>query len=117
MYDIALTEDLPPLERFAGIEVPVRIAAGERSPAGLSEVARRPAEAVPGAECRKLAGQNHMVSAAALQPTLREFLLEWCELTVRRASHDDAATTGGHADPRSTPAQLNSTCRHAPDQS
>ncbi|MGW5383493.1 alpha/beta fold hydrolase [Nocardia sp. NPDC003963] len=74
-YDIALTEDLPPYERFTGIDVPVQIAVGERSPAGLLDVAQRLAAAVPGAECRVLAGQNHMVSAEALKPVLREFLL------------------------------------------
>lgn len=52
------------------------IAVGERSPAGMLDVARRSAAAVPGADCRILAGQNHMVGPESLIPVLREFLLE-----------------------------------------
>ncbi|MFE3445689.1 alpha/beta fold hydrolase [Nocardia sp. NPDC059180] len=74
-YDIALTEELPPLDRLTAIEVPVRVVVGGRSPAGLLDVARRVAEAIPGPDALVLHGQDHMVSAKALIPVLRESLL------------------------------------------
>ncbi|MFD3595626.1 alpha/beta fold hydrolase [Nocardia sp. NPDC058640] len=70
MYDIAITEDRPPVERFAGIEVPVQIVVGEKSPPELHQVARALADAVPGSTHRVLAGQNHMVGAKKLLPIL-----------------------------------------------
>ncbi len=76
MYDIALTEDLPPVDRFRGIEVPVQVIAGAKSPVGLHDVARQLADAIPSSAIRILEGQNHMVSTKALLPVLREFLLD-----------------------------------------
>lgn len=72
MYDIGLTEVLPPLERFTSIDAPVLVAVGEKSPPGLHQVADQLAEAIPQATHRLLAGQNHMVGARALLPILRE---------------------------------------------
>ncbi|MFC4127706.1 alpha/beta fold hydrolase [Nocardia rhizosphaerae] len=69
-YDIALTENLPPLARCAGIEVPVHVVVGEKNPPGLAVVARQLADAIPNATHRTLAGQNHLVSAKALLPIL-----------------------------------------------
>ncbi|MFE6922225.1 alpha/beta fold hydrolase [Nocardia sp. NPDC057663] len=71
-YDIGLTEVLPPLERFTSIDLPVLVAVGEKSPPGLHQVASQLAQAIPHATPRMLAGQNHMVSAKALLPILRE---------------------------------------------
>ncbi|MFE1594140.1 alpha/beta fold hydrolase [Nocardia sp. NPDC058705] len=70
MYDIAITEDLPPVARFAGIEVPVQVVVGEKSPPELRQVARALADAIPGATHQILAGQDHMVSAEKLMPML-----------------------------------------------
>lgn len=69
-YDIALTKDLPPVERAAGVGVPTHIVVGEKSPASLHAVARQLAEAIPGATLATLAGQDHMASAKALLPVL-----------------------------------------------
>jgi pimeloyl-ACP methyl ester carboxylesterase len=73
-YDIALTRDLPPLERAARVAVPVQVIVGEKSPSGMHGVARQLAGAIPGATSIQLAGQDHMVSAKALLPLLVSFL-------------------------------------------
>lgn len=73
-YDIALTRDLPPLERAAGVTVPVQVIVGEKSPASIHEVARQLTNAIPGATFVQLAGQDHMVGAKALLPVLTSFL-------------------------------------------
>jgi pimeloyl-ACP methyl ester carboxylesterase len=73
-YDIALTKDLPPVDRATQITVPTQIVVGEKSPAGLHDVANQLTKAVPGAKFEQLPGQNHMVSAKALLPVLSRFL-------------------------------------------
>ncbi|WP_280445601.1 alpha/beta fold hydrolase [Nocardia brasiliensis] len=73
-YDIALTADVPPLDRLGGIKVPLHIVAGAKSPAGLHDVARQLADTIPTSTLRILEGQNHMVSTKALLPILRGFL-------------------------------------------
>jgi pimeloyl-ACP methyl ester carboxylesterase len=73
-YDIALTRDLPPVERAAGVAVPVQVVIGEKSPPRIHDTARQLAEAIPGATFLQLAGQDHMVSARALLPVLTRFL-------------------------------------------
>lgn len=79
-YDIALTRDLPQLDRAAQVRVPVQVMVGEKSPAGIHEVARQLAGAIPGATFLQLAGQDHMVSAKALLPLLTRFLKTHPEL-------------------------------------
>lgn len=74
-YDIALTQDLPPLDRGAQISVPVHVVAGARSPAGVRGVARQLAQAIPTATFAELPGQDHMASAKAMLPVLTDFLL------------------------------------------
>ncbi|GAB2715530.1 alpha/beta fold hydrolase [Nocardia thraciensis] len=76
LYDIALTADLPPLERLGKINLPVRVVAGEKSPAGLHQVAEQLAAAIPSSTCRILPGHNHMVGAEAMASILRGFLLD-----------------------------------------
>jgi pimeloyl-ACP methyl ester carboxylesterase len=73
-YDIALTKDLPPVDRATQVTVPTQIIVGEKSPAGLHDVANQLTKAVPGAKFEQLPGQNHMVSAKALLPVLSRFL-------------------------------------------
>lgn len=72
-YDIALTQDLPPVERAAEVTVPVLIGVGEKSPTELHAVARQLAKAFPNAKYSQLTGQNHMVNAKKLLPLLSEF--------------------------------------------
>ncbi len=62
-YDIALTQDLPPVERAAEVTIPALIGVGERSPTGLHDVARQLAQAIPNAKYSQLTGQDHMVNA------------------------------------------------------
>lgn len=73
-YDIALTRDLPPLDRAAHVSVPVQVMVGEKSPAGIHDVAKQLTNAIPGASFIQLAGQDHMASAKALLPLLVSFL-------------------------------------------
>ncbi len=69
-YDIALTRTLPPLNRLAGIRVPVKVMAGAKNPKGIVEVAERLAQAIPGATLTVMQGQGHMVSAKVLLPEI-----------------------------------------------
>ncbi|WP_210413675.1 hypothetical protein [Leptospira ilyithenensis] len=61
-YDIALMQDLPPLERASRVSLPTHIIVGEKSPWGIHDVSN------------KLAGQDHMASAKVLLPLLTDFL-------------------------------------------
>ncbi|RKG79068.1 alpha/beta fold hydrolase [Corallococcus terminator] len=73
-YDLALTRELPPVERAAGVAVPMQVMVGQKSPSGLRDVANQLARAIPNAKFAELAGQDHMVSVKALLPRLVEFL-------------------------------------------
>ncbi|WP_127580481.1 alpha/beta fold hydrolase [Paenibacillus koleovorans] len=73
-YDIALTQDLPPVDRAVQVAVPLRIIVGEKSPASIHEVSRQLADAIPGAGLVRLAGQDHMASPKAVLPVLSRFL-------------------------------------------
>jgi pimeloyl-ACP methyl ester carboxylesterase len=73
-YDIALTSDLPPVRRAAGVAVPTQILVGQKSPTSLHAVANQLKQAIPAATFAELPGQDHMVSAKALLPRLVEFL-------------------------------------------
>lgn len=70
MYDIAITEARPPVERFERIQVPVNVVVGEKNPPGMHQVARELAAAIPHASYWVLSGQDHMVSAKTLLPVL-----------------------------------------------
>ena len=58
--------------QWAGIEVPVLVVGGGKSPGWMRTSVRAVADAVPGASYREIAGQNHMVKAAAIAPVLTE---------------------------------------------
>lgn len=73
-YDIALTCDLPPVDRASQLSVPTQVIVGEKSPAGMHDVAEQLTNAIPNANYIKLAGQDHMVSAKVLLPLLTNFL-------------------------------------------
>lgn len=73
-YDIALTAELPPVDRLGEPTVPIKVMTGQKSPAGLHVVAEQLGAAMPGAELAQLPGQGHMVSAKALLPVLVDFL-------------------------------------------
>jgi pimeloyl-ACP methyl ester carboxylesterase len=73
-YDIALTGDVPPVERAANVAVPTQIIVGQKSPAALHDVANQLARAIPDATFLELAGQDHMVGAKASLPRLVGFL-------------------------------------------
>jgi pimeloyl-ACP methyl ester carboxylesterase len=73
-YDIALTKDLPPVDRATQITVPTQITVGEKSPARIKHAANQLTKAIPKARFEQLAGQDHMVSAKSLLPVLSHFL-------------------------------------------
>ncbi|MGW1751903.1 alpha/beta fold hydrolase [Streptomyces sp. NPDC002092] len=73
-YDNAVMGDgLVPLDRLAGIEVPVLSLAGSASPAWMREAARAVAETAPQGTYQILEGQTHMVDPNVLAPVLAEF--------------------------------------------
>lgn len=72
-YDMALTEDLPPVKRAAQVTVPTHVIVGQKSPVSLHSVADQLIKAIPGAKFAALAGQDHMVGAKALLPMLVDF--------------------------------------------
>lgn len=73
-YDIALTQDMPPLKRATRVSVPTQIIVGEKSPAAIHDVGRQLAKAIPSATFAQLPGQDHMVNAKSLLPLLSGFL-------------------------------------------
>lgn len=74
IWNIVLTHDLPPVDRASQVTVPVQVIVGEKSPAGIQDVASQLTQAIPGATFIPLAGQDYMVSAKALLPVLAGFL-------------------------------------------
>lgn len=76
LYDIALTRNLPPLERMVGITVPTLVLVGEKSPIDVQRVSQSIAQSVPGARFAAVPRQDHMVSARALLAHMNPFLLE-----------------------------------------
>jgi pimeloyl-ACP methyl ester carboxylesterase len=73
-YDIALTQDMPPVERATRVSVPTQIIVGEKSPASIHDVSRQLTKAIPNAKFAQLPGQDHMVNAKSLLPLLSDFL-------------------------------------------
>lgn len=73
-YDIALTKDLPPVDRIAKIKLPIFISVGQKSPAALHDVAKQLQKALPQAAFAEIAGQDHMVDAKTLLPKFVDFL-------------------------------------------
>jgi pimeloyl-ACP methyl ester carboxylesterase len=59
--------------QWAGLEQPVLVVGGGKSPAWMRTSVRAVAGAVPGAVHREIPGQNHMIKATAIAPVLTEF--------------------------------------------
>ena len=76
LYDIELTKDPPPLERLAKLDVPALIAAGERSPENVRNVAKAIAESVRNARFEVVPNQDHMVDTKALLSIMNQFFNE-----------------------------------------
>ena len=60
---------------WAAVKAPTLVAAGDKSPAWMTNVTRALAEALPDARYRTLPGQTHMVRPQAIAPLLTEFFL------------------------------------------
>jgi pimeloyl-ACP methyl ester carboxylesterase len=78
VYDLASVHEINVdpdwRRRWAGITVPVVVYSGDRTFPGLPEAADAVAAALPAAERRVLAGQDHGPTADALVPELTDFL-------------------------------------------
>jgi pimeloyl-ACP methyl ester carboxylesterase len=76
-YDVLITQPWKPMpvERIAGIEVPLLAVHGDRTEPGLAAATLTVAAAVPGARLEALPGEDHAVlqRPAALAPLLTEF--------------------------------------------
>jgi pimeloyl-ACP methyl ester carboxylesterase len=77
-YDISMLRDYQRGTGFAPgawaeVKVPALVASGGKSPAWMTNGNRALAGALPDAQYRTLAGQNHMVKAEAIAPVLTEF--------------------------------------------
>jgi pimeloyl-ACP methyl ester carboxylesterase len=73
-YDLSLTSDLPPLQRAQAIAVPIQIIVGEKCPHDMQAVAAALAKAILNTETVRLQGQDHMVKAEVLLPSMIIFL-------------------------------------------
>jgi len=73
-YDNAVVgRGVVPAGQAAVVGVPVLVADGDLSPAGIRQGCAALAKALPDAEYRTLPGQTHQVAPEALAPVLREF--------------------------------------------
>jgi pimeloyl-ACP methyl ester carboxylesterase len=73
-YEVRLCNDgVLPVQRLAGISIPVLALAGETSPPWAHEGAQAIAEAVPHGEARVLEGQSHAVADEVLADVLKNF--------------------------------------------
>lgn len=73
-YDIALTKDLPPVDRASHVAVPILITIGEKSPDSIQKAAQQLDQAIPQASLIRIPGQDHMVAAKTILPILSRFL-------------------------------------------
>lgn len=74
MYDITLTENLPPLERLQRISVPVLILAGDKNPESIMKVYSHIVDTIPNNQHHILVGRDHMASMKYLVPYMQKFL-------------------------------------------
>ena len=74
-YDITVMCDESVWARAGSLGIPTLVIGGGKSPAPLKAAVEKVAAAIPGAEKVYLAGQTHNVSAAAVLPVTKEFLL------------------------------------------
>lgn len=72
-YDIELTKDFPPLNRFKEIKIPTLVLVGSKSPESVRAVGEEIAKAIPAAAFEIIAGQDHLVNAKVLLPKFTRF--------------------------------------------
>lgn len=74
LYDLTILDDRSVLrERSSAIDVQALVVGGEKSPLELRNAVEAVALALPNAQSRFLAGQDHNISGRALAPVLYEF--------------------------------------------
>ena len=62
-----------PLDLAARINIPTLAMSGSKSPASMQKAIEKLAKAIPGAQYKVLAGQNHNASPKSLAPVFTEF--------------------------------------------
>ena len=73
-YDAAVMSDFHlPLDLAARINIPTLAMSGSKSPASMQKAIEKLAKAIPGAQYKVLAGQNHNASPKSLAPVFTEF--------------------------------------------
>ncbi|TGL88826.1 alpha/beta hydrolase [Leptospira congkakensis] len=76
LYDITLTENLPPIERLSKIKVPISIAYGEESPEEIKRVAHLLGQNIQGSALEEIPKQDHSVDTKILLPKMIHFFNE-----------------------------------------
>ncbi|WP_208742274.1 alpha/beta fold hydrolase [Leptospira kanakyensis] len=76
LYDITLTENLPPIERLSKIKTPVCIAYGEESPEEIKRVTNILAKNIQNSELQTILKQDHSVDTKILLPKMIQFFNE-----------------------------------------
>lgn len=73
-YDIALTQDLPPLERIMKITTPLLLVAGDKNPESILSVFEQISNTAPNVSNCILEGKDHIVGTKILLPHIAKFL-------------------------------------------
>ncbi len=73
-YDIALTQNVPPVERMAKVSTPTYIIVGGKSPTSLHDVGQQLHRAIPNSELMMLENQDHMPKPSVLVPVIARYL-------------------------------------------
>ena len=71
--DMSLTCDMPPVQKFSKILIPVCIIVGEKCPKSILDVAKLLNNAIPNSLHIKLDGQDHMADTKVVLPVIRKF--------------------------------------------
>lgn len=74
VYDLVLTHDFAPVERFRAIQRRVLVLAGGKNPPSIRRVYDQLRHAIPGCESELLPKHDHMVSMDVLVPHLQRFV-------------------------------------------
>lgn len=76
-YDMALTQDLPPLERIREMTTPLLLFAGDKNPESVLSVFDQISSTAPNSSNCVLEGKDHIVGTKILRPHIAKFLNEY----------------------------------------
>jgi len=72
-YDLELSKDFPPLEKFKEIQISTLVLVGSKSSERIRAVGSQIATASPHINFKEIAGQDHMIPAKVLLPIFTRF--------------------------------------------